>query len=162
VTPPPPEPHRDRDAAGRPHNTRPRDRLGRPLPYGATGVERAPEGTRRSPDETIAQAQRLLDEGLAFHAHEVFEDAWKSGPAGERALWRGLAQLAVGITHALRGNRTGAFALLRRAANGIEPYTTDRPYGLDIAGLTHWARHSADDLDAGATALPTPPRLRQP
>jgi hypothetical protein len=136
--------------------------LGRPLPYGAAGVERAPEGTRRSPDETIAQAQRLLDEGLAFHAHEVFEDAWKSGPAGERALWRGLAQLAVGITHLLRGNRTGASALLHRAADGIAPYATDTPYGLDIAGLTRWARDSADALATGATTTHTPPQLRQP
>ncbi|WP_261993079.1 DUF309 domain-containing protein, partial [Streptomyces sp. adm13(2018)] len=43
---------------------------------------------------------RLLDAGMPFHAHEVFEDAWKSGPASERDLWQGLAQLAVGLTHA--------------------------------------------------------------
>ena len=30
---------RDRDAAGRPRQSRPRDALGRPLPYGSPGVE---------------------------------------------------------------------------------------------------------------------------
>ncbi|WP_320782772.1 DUF309 domain-containing protein, partial [Streptomyces sp. CRN 30] len=98
---------RDRDSEGRARNARPRDGLGRPLPYGSGGVARQPEGVVRAPAETVAEAQRLLDEGKPFHAHEVFEDAWKSGPAADRELWRGLAQLAVGLTHAARGNVTG-------------------------------------------------------
>ncbi|CAM5400121.1 hypothetical protein SCALM49S_10045 [Streptomyces californicus] len=69
--------------------------------------------------------QRLLDEGMPFHAHEVFEDAWKSGPEGERELWRGLAQLAVGLTHAARGNITGGPRLLRRGA-GARPVRRSR------------------------------------
>ncbi|WP_031104844.1 DUF309 domain-containing protein, partial [Streptomyces sp. NRRL S-146] len=91
---------RDRDSEGRARNARPRDGLGRPLPYDADGVPRQPEGVVRTPEATVAEAQRLLDEGKPFHAHEVFEDAWKSGPDEERELWRGLAQLAVGLTHA--------------------------------------------------------------
>jgi uncharacterized protein len=127
------QPTRDRDAAGRAHSARPRDGLGRPLPHGAEGVARQPEGVVRTPDETLAEAQRLLDEGMPFHAHEVFEDAWKSTAApGERALWKGLAQLAVGITHAARGNGRGAVALLRRAADAIESaaYAVSTPLGL--------------------------------
>src|SRR4051794_41258283 len=80
---------RDRDADGRARNARPRDALGRPLPYGAAGEERAPEGVVRSPDRALAEAQELLDAGRPFHAHEVLEDAWKSAPAEERQLWRG-------------------------------------------------------------------------
>ncbi|QCW80156.1 DUF309 domain-containing protein [Streptomyces sp. S6] len=109
------ETHRDRDTEGRARNARPRDGLGRPLPYGSPGVERQPEGVVRTPDETLREAQRLLDAGMPFHAHEVFEDAWKSGPRAERELWRGLAQLAVGLTHGARGNRAGGARLLRRA-----------------------------------------------
>ncbi|MEV5886547.1 DUF309 domain-containing protein, partial [Streptomyces sp. NPDC052020] len=105
---------RDRDSEGRARNARPRDGLGRPLPYGADGVARQPEGVVRTPRDTIAEAQRLLDAGRPFHAHEVFEDAWKSRPEAERELWRGLAQLAVGLTHAARGNATGGSRLLRR------------------------------------------------
>ncbi|WP_259446247.1 DUF309 domain-containing protein, partial [Streptomyces geysiriensis] len=110
---------RDRDEEGRARNSRPRDGLGRPLPYGAAGVPRQPEGVVREPEETVAEAQRLLDEGKPFHAHEVFEDAWKSGPDEERELWRGMAQLAVGLTHAARGNVTGGARLLRRGAGAV-------------------------------------------
>jgi hypothetical protein len=141
---------RDRDPAGRARNARPRDGLGRPLPYDSEGVERQPEGVARTPDESLAEAQQLLDEGKPFHAHEVFEDAWKMAPEAEQGLWRGLAQLAVGMTHAARGNTSGAEALLRRGADNIQPYEAAPPYGIDIAGLRRWV-----DTPSGV------PRLRQ-
>ncbi|MYV53340.1 DUF309 domain-containing protein [Streptomyces sp. SID3212] len=138
---------RDRDGEGRARSARPRDGLGRPLPYGAVGVERQPEGVVRSPAETVREAQLLLDAGKPFHAHEVFEDAWKSGPEEERALWRGMAQLAVGLTHAARGNTAGGARLLLRGAGGIAPYR-DGPHGLDIGGLVGWARELAARVEA--------------
>src|SRR6266511_3223329 len=52
---------RDRDAAGRPRNARPRDELGRPLPHDATGVAGVPDELALPPDESLAEAQRLLD-----------------------------------------------------------------------------------------------------
>ncbi|MDK1471973.1 DUF309 domain-containing protein [Streptomyces sp. 549] len=137
---------RDRDEEGRARNARPRDALGRPLPHGAPGVERQPEGVRRSADQTLAEAQRLLDAGRPFHAHEVFEDAWKTGPPQEEPLWRALAQLAVGVTHAARGNPDGGAALLRRGATGIAPFAGDPPHGLDVPGLLDWARSLAARL----------------
>jgi predicted metal-dependent hydrolase len=104
-------------------------------------VERLPEGVRRTPQETLTVAQRLLDDGLPFHAHEVLEDAWKTAPEREQALWRGLAQLAVGMTHAARGNEAGAEALLERGVRNIWPYEADPPYGIDVAGLVRWAEN---------------------
>ncbi|MFB7352890.1 DUF309 domain-containing protein [Streptomyces gardneri] len=120
---------RDRDEEGRARSARPRDGLGRPLPYGAEGVPRQPEGVVRTPGETVREAQRLLDAGMPFHAHEVFEDAWKSGPAAERDLWQGLAQLAVGLTHAARGNREGGARLLRRGADRLTSRSWERTSG---------------------------------
>ena len=131
---------RDRDPEGRARNARPRDALGRPLPYDAEGEERAPEGIVRTPAEALAEAQGLLDDGRPFHAHEVLEDAWKQAPDQERELWRGLAQLAVGQTHLLRGNARGAATLLDRGAGNIEPYAAASPHGIDVAGLVRWAR----------------------
>jgi hypothetical protein len=145
---------RDRDQAGRARNARPRDGLGRPLPHGARGVERQPEGVLRTPGEALAEAQRLIDDGMPFHAHEVLEDAWKSAPEHERELWRGLAQLAVGLTHALRGNPTGAESLLRRGAVNIAPYQQEPPHGIDVAGLVRWAD------GAGTPGWAATPRLR--
>jgi hypothetical protein len=147
---------RDRDDEGRARNARPRDALGRPLPYDAVGEERAPEGVVRPPDQALAEAQALLDGGRPFHAHEVLEDAWKSAPGAERELWRGLAQLAVGLTHALRGNATGAATLLERGAGNLQPYSTAPPHGIDVPGLVRWAREQA----AAGTDVGPPPRLR--
>lgn len=133
------------------------------MPYDATGVERAPEGVERTPEETVAEAQQLLEDGKPFHAHEVFEDAWKSGPDSERELWRGLAQLAVGLTHAARGNFTGAASLLTRGAEAIEPFTREAPHGIDIAGLREWATTLAAGMPARAEpadATGIAPRLR--
>lgn len=150
---------RDRDEAGRARNERPRDSLGRPLPYGVPGVPRQPEGVVRSPDQTLLEAQRLLDDGMPFHAHEVLEDAWKTAPEASRALWKGLAQLAVGATHAARGNTRGAVALLRRGADHIEPYQDAPVHGVDVTGLLRWARGHAAALEDGDDELPVP-RLR--
>ncbi|MFF8958595.1 DUF309 domain-containing protein [Streptomyces sp. NPDC014894] len=152
---------RDRDDEGRARSARPRDGLGRPLPYGARGVERQPEGVVRPPGRTLVEAQRLLDEGKPFHAHEVFEDAWKSGPDQERELWRGLAQLAVGLTHAARGNARGGARLLLRGADRIAGFRD--PYGVDVSGLAVWARSLAARLEGGSgdpvDALAEAPRL---
>jgi hypothetical protein len=151
---------RDRDAEGRARNARPRDALGRPLPYGTAGEERAPEGVVRTPQHSLAEAQRLLDAGRPFQAHEVLEDAWKSAPETERQLWRGLAQLAVGLTHAARGNARGAATLLDRGAGNIATYAADPPHGIAVPGLVTWGRALASDATAGRDLDVRPPRLR--
>ena len=132
---------RDRDLAGRARQARPRDRLGRPLPYGSEGVEPVSEEPL-PPLETIAAAHQLLAEGRPFSAHEVYEARWKDGPTAERDLWQGLAQLCVGVTHAERGNRAGALRLIGRARGRLETYArTEGPsYGLDLAELVSWIR----------------------
>jgi hypothetical protein len=158
---------RDRDASGRARNARPRDALGRPLAPGQPGTARQAEGVIRTPDATLAEAQQLLDTGRPFHAHEVFEDAWKAAPAEERELWRGLAQLAVGLTHLARGNPSGAAALLRRGAESLRPYLEAQPHGVDVAGLIGWASRAATAADApergeSVEALPRLQKLRPP
>ena len=55
---------RDRDDAGRARQLRPRDALGRPLPYGSAGVPQIPDLVA-SPLETVELARRLIDEGRA-------------------------------------------------------------------------------------------------
>jgi hypothetical protein len=133
--------NRDRDASGRPRSARPRDGLGRPLPHGAAGVPRQPEGVARTPQQTLHDAQQLLDSGRPFHAHEVFEDAWKAArDAPTASLWKALAQLAVGCTHGLRGNAVGAERLLGRAAVGLVAHLESAPYDVNVAQLLRWAQ----------------------
>jgi hypothetical protein len=140
---------RDRDPRGRAKNARPRDALGRPLAYGEVGVEPVPEDLVLTPDESLAEAQRLLDSGRPFQAHEVLEASWKSAAPQERELWRGLAQLAVGVTHLARGNLAGGVRLLRRGAGHLGPYVDTPPHGIDVAGLTAWASSLADAVSTG-------------
>jgi predicted metal-dependent hydrolase len=106
-------------------------------------VPTTPDDLILPPAEALREAERLLAAGRPFHAHEVLEAAWKAAPDDERDLWQGLAQLAVGLTHARRGNTTGAARLLLRAADRIEPYAPAEPYGVPVAALTTWARDLA-------------------
>jgi predicted metal-dependent hydrolase len=156
---------RDCDALGRPANARPRDDLGRPLPRDASGPASRPDdlapesplgNQRPTPAGTLRDGQTLLDAGRPFEAHEVFEAMWKASRGERRPLWRGLAQLAVGITHARRGNATGARALLGRAAETLEPLAGEHPYHVDVDAIREWARNAQSDL----TGCERPPRLR--
>jgi uncharacterized protein len=149
------------------------------------------------PDELVLagpDAAKLADEllraGRPFHAHEVLEASWKSAPPDERDLWQGLAQIAVGLTHAHRGNARGAVTLLRRGADRVRAYRDaaepaalgaaepaalgaaepaaagGRPYGIDLAAVLA----ACDDLAArieqrGLTDIPAAdlrPRLLVP
>jgi hypothetical protein len=132
---------RDRDEEGRPRQARPRDALGRPLPYGAEGVEPVSEEPL-PPFETVQKAMDLLREGRPFSAHEVFEARWKDAPDEERDLWQGMAQICVGLTHVARGNTVGASRLVERGAGRLERYADGGgpTYGMDLLGFAAEAR----------------------
>lgn len=154
--------NRDRDAAGRPRNARPRDASGRPLPRGTVGEPRVPDDLVLAPEQALGLAQRYLDEGRPFQAHEVLEASWKSAPAAERDLWQGLAQIAVGLTHAQRGNATGAAALLRRGADRVRGYLPagPGPHRIDVAGIVQTADALAAEIERGGVTGVSPGRLR--
>ncbi|KRF23447.1 DUF309 domain-containing protein [Phycicoccus sp. Soil803] len=134
-------PDRDRDIEGRARQARPRDALGRPLPYGAEGVEPVSEKAL-PPLETLKTARELVAAGRPFSAHEVLEARWKGGPVDERDLWQGLAQVCVAMTHAARGNRVGAERLFERAAERLTAFaaTGRSAYGLDLESVVERAR----------------------
>jgi predicted metal-dependent hydrolase len=118
-------------------------------------VERVPDDLVVTPAEAAELGGRLLAEGRPFHAHEVFEAAWKSVPGPERELWRGLAQIAVGLTHARRGNARGATTLLRRGALRVRESAAQPSHGVDSGHVAA----TADDLAAriaehGLAAIP--------
>lgn len=100
------------------------------------------------PAETLVSARNLVEAGRPFAAHEVLEARWKAGPAQERNLWQGLAQICVGLTHAARGNSVGALRLFERGAVRLKEYGSgDGPtYGLDLSAVVSCAR---DRMGAG-------------
>ncbi len=134
------------------------------------------------PLETVAEARRLLALGRPFAAHEVMEARWKAGPDDERALWQGLAQVCVGLTHAARGNAVGAVRLFGRGADNLQAYLNSqealssqkalnsqkppdgqapltsresrRPdYGLDLPFIIAWARRQRGDVSDNSDGL---------
>jgi len=115
-----------------------------------------PDDLDLPPDEALIEAQRLLDADRPFHAHEVLEAVWKAAPEPERELWRGLAQVAVGITHLRRGNTRGAHALLSRAADRLEPYAAAPPHQIDVPGIITTARALTNPEPATPEATPSP------
>ena len=75
-----------------------------------------------------------------------------------------MAQLAVGLTHLLRGNATGAISVLRRGQTRIGPYATHPPYAIDVPGLLEWTTTAlaaaASTRDTSASQL-SPPQLQR-
>jgi hypothetical protein len=105
-----------------------------------------PDDATFTPDEALPLVQDLVDAGNFFHAHEVLEAVWKTCPPEERWLWRGLAQVAVGVTHVQRGNVRGARALLVRGREALNRPVA--PHGVDVAGVVAYADRLVEDLDA--------------
>ena len=85
---------------------------------------------------------------------------WKRADnPGDQAVWRGLTQLMVGLTHHQRGNDVGAATLLDRGAESL-PAATDVP-GIDPAAWATWGRRAAEQVRGGGDP-PPPPALGRP
>lgn len=111
-----------------PAAARPRDRLGRPVaPQVSAGVPAVPDGSLSSA-EALRAAQDFLDAGLPFHAHEVLEQRWRCCPDSEREFWQDLARLAAAITHAGRGNATGAYSVGRTSLAHLLGVIDSQPF----------------------------------
>jgi hypothetical protein len=151
---------RDRDESGRARNARPRDGLGRPLARDAIGQPVMPDGLEVTPGQALAIAQQLLDEGRPFHAHEVLEAAWKAAGPDDRDLWQGLAQLAVGLTHAQRGNARGAVTLLRRGSARLTAYAGTSPHGIGTDAVMASAQALASRIETDGLSGLRPADLR--
>ena len=109
----------------------------------------------RDATETLVEAQHLLRIQRPFQAHEVLELQWKRCPEADRALWQALAQLAVAVTHTLRGNYSGARSLLQRARTGLIDYRGAVPDTLRVDDVVQWLDAAAAELDE------SPPTARE-
>lgn len=83
---------------------------------------------------------RLLEGGLGFEAHEVWEELWlRRGGACARYL-QGLIQLAVALHHWQAGRHGPARRLLARARAKLEtPGTAGEPEWPAAAAFLGWA-----------------------
>jgi uncharacterized protein len=109
-----------------------RDRLGRPL-RGDIGAAfpQVPDQPKISDIEAWNQAMEYLNQDLPFHVHEVCEQRWRCAPDESKNTWRALAQWGAALTHAARGNQTGARALGQRASENLAD-ATNIPATIDL------------------------------
>ena len=90
----------------------------------------------------------------------MLEASWKAAPPAERDLWQGLAQLAVGLTHALRGNARGAVALLRRGGQRVAGYAAPAAARHRGGAGRQLAAELADQIEHDGLAAAPPTTLR--
>jgi hypothetical protein len=143
---------------------RPRDELGRPQPWDAANRLELEDFDALSVEENHRLGIRYFSEGRYFPAHEAWETAWKQArDTPDAEFYKGLSQLGAGYVHLLRGNRHGAFTLLRRGARRIAQYPPGH-LGVNSTTLAERALGDADavergELQPGPTALPAPPPI---
>ena len=129
---------------------RPRDLLGRPLPWGAEGGLTLEDFDVLSLDENHDLGRVHARAGEWFAAHEAWETAWKQArDTDEAELFKGLSQMGAGYVHLFRGNAHGAATLLRRAAMRISRYE-DGTRGVSTITLAERLTADADAVDSGA------------
>jgi uncharacterized protein len=165
----PPNREEAQGKTGKPTETRnkperPRDLLGRPLPWGAEGMLALEDFDSLSLDENHELGRAHARAGEWFAAHEAWETAWKqSRDTDEAELFKGLSQMGAGYVHLFRGNAHGAATLLRRAAMRISRYE-DGIRGVSTTALAKRLLTDADavergDVVPGEEATVAPPEL---
>lgn len=128
---------------------RPRDRLGRPLPWEADGELELEDFDSLSLQENHELGRAHARAGRWFPAHEAWETAWKQArDTDEAELFKGLSQMGAGYVHLLRGNAHGAASLLRRAATRIGAYE-DGHRDVPTASLAARLIADADAVERG-------------
>ena len=114
---------------------RPRDRLGRPLPRDADPTDAAepvPDVSGLTDEQAWDLGLDYLNRGLPFHAHEVFEQRWRTSADVHRGAWQALAQWGAALTHVARGNEVGARRVAERALRTLAG-AEGLPAGIDVA-----------------------------
>ena len=143
---------------------RPRDELGRPLPWGEPTRIHLPDFDAMTLEDNDRAARGFLAAREFFGAHEAWETAWKQAKGtGDEELFKGLSQMGAGYVHLLRGNAHGTTMLLRRGAMRIAAYP-EGARGIATrevaAHLEAQARAVEDgDLAPGPTATFEPPAV---
>ncbi len=153
------KPNRPRNPDAPPKNTRrPRDELGRPLPWGTPTRLQMADFDANTIEENHRLGIGYLNSQRFFPAHEAWEACWKQAKGThDEEFFKGLSQLGAGYVHYQRENLHGVFTLLRRGATRIERYGPGEHLGVDAGTLAATALTQADEVErAHRAGLPMP------
>jgi hypothetical protein len=156
------KPGRRRDPNAPPKPKRPRDELGRPLPWKAENRLSLEDYDSLSVEENHRLALEHFNAERFFPAHEAWETCWKQvKETPEAEFFKGLSQLGAGYTHLLRGNRHGAHTLLRRGAGRILRYESPHRE-VDVWRLGQVAQAQANLIEKAEEADGVMPAIEFP
>jgi hypothetical protein len=128
---------------------RPRDELGRPLPWDAENRLHLPDFDAMTIEENHRLGLGFVREAQWFGAHEAWETAWKQARGtGDEEFFKGLSQMGAGYVHLRRGNAHGTVTLLRRGAGRIAAYP-DGHRDVSTVVLAARLRADADAVEGG-------------
>lgn len=137
---------------------RPRDRLGRPLPWGRASEITLKNYAALSLEENHTLAVARFNAGRFFQTHEAWEEAWRKAEAtADEEFFKGLAQLGAAYTHYARGNAHGARVLLERALERIGTRGSSH-FGIDVekvSGAFNDQRRIFAEAEKDGSPLPT-------
>lgn len=129
---------------------RPRDRLGRPLSWGATNELELEDYDHLTLEQNHELGRAHTRACRFFPAHEAWETAWKQARNTDEAeFFKGLSQMGAGYVHLQRGNAHGATTLLRRASGRVVAYP-DGHRGIHTKALHDKLEADASRVERGA------------
>ena len=141
---------------------RPRDELGRHLPWEAENRLHLEDFDNLPAEENHRLAIEHFDAGRFFPAHEAWETVWKqSKGTPDEEFFKGMSQLGAGYTHFRRGNLHGTHVLIRRALSRITPYG-GRHRGIDVERLSTEIERHAEAVEAADVAGEPMPEIEPP
>jgi uncharacterized protein len=141
---------------------RPRDDLGRPLPWDSENQLHLEDFDSLPLEENHGLGSDHFNAGRFFPAHEAWETAWKQAKGtDDEEFFKGLSQLGAGYVHYRRGNSHGTFTLLRRAVRRIAPYGPHHQ-GINVESLVATATAHAETVEGAARKDEGLPQIEPP
>jgi uncharacterized protein len=141
---------------------RPRDELGRLLPWDTENRLHLEDFDSLSLEENHRLGVEHFDAGRFFHAHEAWETTWKQSRGHQdEEFFKGLSQLGAGYTHYRRGNLHGTHTLIRRGLSRIRRYGPEHQ-GIEVAELAAAAEEQAAAVQEAERAGRPMPQLTPP
>jgi predicted metal-dependent hydrolase len=141
---------------------RPRDELGRPLPWDQENRLELEDFDSLSQEENHRLGIVHFNQGRFFQAHEAWETAWKQGKGSpDEEFFKGLSQLGAGYVHYRRGNPHGAHTLIRRGTRRVGRYGPSHQ-GIEVERVVAEAESQAAAIEASEAAGDPLPELSPP
>lgn len=84
--------------------------------------------------ERLTQGIACFNRQQFFECHEILEEIWLGETAEEKPFYQGLIQVAAGFHHYQKGNRAGAYSLIRQGLDKLSACPAGS-HGIDLAAL---------------------------